>query len=294
MIFEMLNLKDLARLRCTSKRFRSICEIVRVRELLICDEIDKSHETPSFWFQSNRAIHIEDAIRFDTFAREFDPFYSDKLRLQTNLKRLHFGYDCEYLNFDFRLLDLFVGLEQLEIRRPILGCQKLSCPNLRTLLVSSIDSWIYFGLRVACPKLEALRAEDLQIVQVELKQSIRHLEICYEEVEELAGFKWLQCLVIDYPLLELFGDEEALHLDLSNFVALQKLNICIGPCSFDDRYQQFGVALKSILKQKETLRRADLKICLDGIELTADDFERFSSLLMESPFAPLRYFKPFQ
>lgn len=294
MIFERLNLKELARMRRVSKRFRSICEIVRVRELLIYDQIDESHETPKFWFQSDKAINVEDAIRFDTFAGEFDPFHSDKLRLQMNLKRLQFGYDCEYLNFDFRLLDLFVALVQLEIRRPILGCQKLCCPNLRTLLVSSIDSWIYFGLHVACPKLEALRAEDLQIVHVELKQSIRHLEIYYEEFEELAGFKSLECLVIDYPLLELFGDEEALHLDLSNFASLKELKIRVGPCSFNESYQQFSWVLKSILKQKDTLKRSDLKIYLDDIELTADDIDRFSSILKESPFAPLRYFTPFQ
>lgn len=298
MIFEQLNLKDLARVRQVSKQFRAICEIVRVRELLIFDNIDESATNANCcWFYTNHPLKLDDAIRFDAFFRQLQPFHSDPLHLQATLKRLHFGHDSdgEYLDFDFRLLDLFVALEHLEIQRPILGCQTLSAPNLRTLSVCSLESWIYFGLHVACPKLETLRAEDLQIVHVELKASVRHLEItCYEELEPISEFPALECLVIDYPTIDLSGEEDSLNVDLRNLDSLKELKLCVGQCSYDENYEEFSRALKAIFRQRNALKRNDqLKIYLDDVELNADDFDRFITVLKQSPFAPFRYFKPF-
>lgn len=305
MIFEYLNPKQLARVRQVSKWFRAICEIVRVRELLVYDTdlvdqivkiADQPTDVPSveYWFHTSRTLQIEDAIKFDMFVK-LDPFGSDPLRLQHNLKRLRFGGDDDALEFDFRLLDLFVALEHLEIRSQISGCQNLSAPNLRTLLIGIIDTWIFPGVHVTCPKLETLRIEDLQIVHVEHKNSVRHLEITgYEEYEQMNEFQSLERLVIDYPTIELFGEEQSLNLNLASLVSLKELRICIGQCEFNEDYREFSWALKSIFKQRDTLQRNDLKIYLDDVETNADDFGRFISILEYSPFAPFKYFKPFK
>lgn len=278
-IFENLDLNALRSVRNVSKQFRSVCEIVRVKEMIINDVRD---EFKSTWFYTNDTIDYRYAIKFNTFLFNFNTAHLDLFALRKNLKRLHFGFWNESLNFNFGFLDAFVELEQLDIQCSIKGGypHRIRAPKLKTLSVDYFDEKECPAFFVECPRLERLKIDSrMELVHVEHKENVRHLEVPFYR-DDLEQFKWIECLQINYTAHGIGANRNL----LSVFESLKELRLHLYYSLSPGECQELGNAIDSIFKQKSNLG-IDLKVYLTGVQFDyADKFEEFSSQLKKRTF----------
>lgn len=278
-IFENLELNTLREVRNVSKTFRSVCEIVRVKEVIINDVADNFK---SIWFYTNDTIDYRKAIRFSAFLFNFSTVNPDLFALRRNLKRLHFGFWNESLNFNFGFLDSFVELEQLDIQCSLKGGypHRIRAPKLKTLSVDYFDEKECPAFFVECPKLERLKIDSrMELVHVEHKKNVRHLEVPFYR-DDLEQFKWIECLQVNYTAHGIGANQNL----LSVFESLKELRLHLYYSLSPGECQELGNAIESIFKQKSNLA-TDLKVYLTGVEFeNANKFDEFASLLEKLTF----------
>lgn len=278
-LFENLNLNDLRTLRNVSRRFRSVCEIVRVKEVIINDVRD---DFRSIWFHTNDTIDYREAIRFSTFLFNFHTAHPDLFALRRNLRRLHFGFWNDTLNFNFGFLDSFAELEQLDIQCPLKGGypHRIRAPNLKTLSVDYFEESECPAFFVECPKLERLKIDaPMELVHVEHKENVRYLEVPFYK-NNLEQFRWIECLQINYTANGIGTNRNLLAV----FERLKQLRLHLYYSLSPDEHQELGNAISSIFRQKSTLG-SDLRVYLAGVEFEhAAKFDEFRNALERLTF----------
>lgn len=278
-IFENLNLNALRALRNVSKRFRSVCEIVRVNTVIINDAEDEFRST---WFHTNDTIDYRDAIKFSTFLFNFHTGHPDLFGLRRNLKRLHFGFWNENLNLNFGFLDSFTELEQLDIQTALRGGypHRIRAPKLKTLSVDYFEESECPAFFVECPKLERLKIDaPMELVHVEHKENVRYLEVPFYK-DNLEQFRWIECLQINYTANGIGSNRNLLTV----FESLKELRLHLYYSLSPDEYQELGNAIISIFRQRSNLG-SDLAVYLAGVAFErAEKFDEFRSALQRLTF----------
>ena len=248
-IFKYLNLQDVINCRTVSKRFKSISDIIKFRQLIVCDIIG---ELKSMWFaDKSRPINYMNAINFQTFRSSFN--------LKDSLERLHIRrYGHNY----FKLSNLagFNNLQELDIDCQIHNVHlTLELPKLRMLRLTKI--YDEFDLHLKAPtKLEILDSEYLHQLEIDHPESIKQLRICRideEELPQLAAMKNLEYLQIREVSIKIIQLEDI----LSVFKNLKHLQ-------FDNSHVS-NVYMRDYLKNVlvDALQRPNFKLYLEGVEL---------------------------
>ena len=260
MTLEKLNLTDLGRCRRVSRRFRAICEIVRIEELIICPT---TYDPKTLWFYTNKSIDYRGSVKFETFCkhslnlfrltRSTQTFFSPLSRLLSTLKYIHFGSfdNSDRLDFNFSLLNPFTRLEQLDVGCQIVGDhQVLSPPNLRIIKFEFLDRSSFL---FKTPKLEVLSLPNLKSTSFHQPETLRHLVIgIYGKA--IKSFINLEVLVLD-SISTLDRNVLAVFRKLKQLYLYPELLGLRGGA-----YAQFKDKINYIFNQKIILKRNDFAI----------------------------------
>ena len=254
-IFNYLNLRDVISCRTVSKRFKSISDLIKFRQLIVCDIID---ERKDMWFtDKSRPINYMNAINFQTFRSSFN--------LKHSLERLHIR---KYGDKDFKLPNLagFNNLQELEIACALSnGHLILELPKLRMLRL--IERYNRLKAHLKTPtKLEMLECESVSELKIDHPESIKQLRtyrIDEGELHQLAAMENLEFLQIcqaDFDSVRLRGHLARILSFLENLKHLQ-FEIDSG------EEAEIRDCLKHVLVKKDALQRPNFKLYLHGVEL---------------------------
>ena len=246
-----------------SKRFRRFCDEVKVRELILDQNGSIKPGSKGYWFPSNKIINYKDPISPEMFQS-----YRSVLKLDQNLRRLHFvGADVDSGSFEMDIFNSLVQLEQLEIEFDSFYGFTLSLPNLKIFKIFARE-FLYQRFKVKTPKLEALDCNDLDAIKIDQPETIKHLrtKIYRIGIEKLINLEILECggirginketLPILSNLKVLCGYDEIFEY----FFSIEECQILISNMSF-------------IMKQKLVLRRTELKVYFQGVQLTGNNLD---------------------
>ena len=256
MTLKKLNLTDLGRCRRVSRRFKAICEIVRIEELITCPE---TNQPKSRWFYTNKSIDYSESVKLSTEIDEYWLLFG----LRSTLKYIHFYADVNGLDFDFSLLNSFTKLELLDVNSRIAGHhQVFSPPNLRIFKFNYLDRdrGDFF---IECPKLEVLSISSLYLTSFHQPETLRHLEIETYEYD-IESFINLEILVLN--------NIDRLNRNvLTVFRNLKQLRLLQGSGMSSDDWDRFKSKLNYIFEQKIILKRHDLVIFWADVRLENPD-----------------------
>ena len=272
-LLKYLNLPDLINCRLTNKRWKSISDITKVRQLIISDRID---EFKDLWFDnSKRPINYKDAVSFDTFRS-----YIRLFNLKQNLLELHVNYVIYskmmgkwILEFDLSIFNGFVHLRELDLRFeniPVNEQTSLNLPNLIRFKLELIKM-CKSSVDLIAPKLEHLYC-DLNVIDVRHPESIRRftsIRICDDssfDFHKITKMKNLEFLLIDSSFHRYRSFK-----DLSNLPNLKELHLDLFDLSIDYHREDIKDDLLYFLRQKLIFGRDELTIWLLGVELTNEE-----------------------
>ena len=252
-IFRLLNLRDLAKCRAVSRQFKFYAEKAPVDELVV---IGGSCAYCRDWYLTNKPIDFENTISLKAFKSvQSSPFELDQLQF------LHIHLSAA-ADWDSKILNGFSRLAHLEIKssagnnRPL----TLTLPNLKTLDFSSAGHSSYV---LKTPKLEVLKCDDVQRIQVEHPERIKLLECHYSGTNHMAKFKGLERL--EFRLIG--SDLEGVRLSDWKELKELMLNMATG-CYDEENYEDFQNSLVDLERQKTALKRDALKLYLNDVLLT--------------------------
>ena len=259
-IFKYLNLRDVISCRTVSKRFKSISDLIKFKQLIVCDIIG---ELKNMWFQDkSRPINYMNAINFQTFQRV--QTFRSSFNLKHTLERLHIRkYDGK--SFELPNLAGFNNLQELDIDSRISNVHlTLELPKLRMFRLTRMHRELDQYLHLKTPtKLEILNSECLRQLEIDHPESIKQLKtywVVEEELTQLAAMKNLEYLQIRGLSMKIIQLKDILSV-FKNLKYLQ----------FDNFYDVYNVYLKDYLKnvlvQKDALKRPNFKLYLEGVEL---------------------------
>ena len=260
-IFSCLGWRDLVRCRAVCRLFKLYAEQTEKHELAVNLYFGGREK---YWHLTDRPIESKDEISWTTFLT----LNSLKFKLgEFQLKLLQqVKFLCVYPPNRAMYTDLlndFKQLIHLEIKNnhgaPIrfYGARKLELPNLRVLDLSHI---ILDPPLLDTPKLEVLRNQEIEKLQLKYPEAIKKLESNYPDAFTMAKFKNLEVFTCHLcTAADLDGDL------LSTWNHLKELNIASFLRHSDfymyrPQYEAFSSSLGHILDQRMILEREDLKI----------------------------------
>ena len=239
-----------------SKRFRFFCDEVKIQEIILHEsEVNKSC-SKSYWFVSNKIINYKDSISLETFKA-----YRSFFKLDQNLRRLHLN-DDHFIWFKIEIFNSLIQLEQLEIEGNsfFFDCT-LTLPNLKISKIYARNAR-FQQFKLKTPKLEALDCYNLYSIVIEQPETIKHLRIetCDSRLEHFINLEVLEC-----------GQIRKINKEILS--TLRKLKAL---CGYEKSTKKFEFEthrnlidkISFIMKQKLVLRRTELKVYLQGVQLT--------------------------
>ena len=204
LIFDFLSLKELVKCRPVCKRFRSVVDSIRLRELFVFDRWSYGHQR---WFYSGRLIHSRNSV---TVKRYFWSLYNRVFwNLGQNLKFL--GLKLEIKIEELEKLNSYLWLEELWILQVEHWCSDdkatLRLPNLKKLAFSlQLGSVLkYPSVILDTPLLEDVRVESgFPQVQFKFGATVKRLQMgnckrTFELLEQFLEFKNLECFSCTDP-----------------------------------------------------------------------------------------------
>ena len=252
-IFKYLNLQDVINCRTVSKRFKSISDLIKFRQLIVSDIIG---ELKSMWFaDKSRPINYMNAINFQIFQT-----FRSSFNLKHTLERLHIR---KYADKNFELPNLagFNNLQELEIDSRINNVHlTLELPKLKMFRLARMHNGFHLHLKTPT-KLEILDFICLTQLEIDHPESIKQLKTFWideEELPKLAAMKNLECLHTGEAA---FGTD-LLRGILSFFKNLKHLQFDL----LGDK-EEISNFFKHVLVQKDALQRPNFKLYLGGVEL---------------------------
>ena len=273
-IFKYLNPTALLNCRQTNRRWKSISDITRVRQVIISNQIDEFRE---LWFHNvQRPINYMDAISFHTFRSSARLF-----NLKQNLLKLHIGYAfgashfSRSLDFDYSILNDFVNLQELDLllQRSQKVDQMLDLPNLKRFRLQFLQiSASLHRVHLIAPKLVLLNC-NLSMIIIQYPTSIKQ---CWTDGIRHSGFNYyfqlnamenLECLRFSDP----FVDYANLEGVLSDFPKLKELHLNLSSGMTYSNREVMKDDLLNILREKLVLERDEFKLWLLGVELTNEE-----------------------
>ena len=255
-----------------SKRFRFFCDEVKVRELIVYQHRNGFYTGRRYWFQSNKLINYNDSISPEIFQS-----YRSVLKFDQNLRRLHLNV-AKSICFKIEVFNSLLQLEQLEIECDCVDNYTLTLPNLK---IFKLRAPIQHDrqLKMKTPKLEALDCYNLRSIEIDQPETIKHLRIDYfhSELEELVNLEVLEC-----------AQFENINKEILSILSNLKVLCCYGPIVQNMRIEERLNLINNIsfiMKQKLVLRRTELKVYLQGVQLIdGNDLNTFKLNLEDTRF----------
>lgn len=247
-ILNNLNLEDLLVCFDVSRRFRSICEIVQINEIILANE--NNEKLREIRFHSNESIEYRyQSINFRKYINLDENFLFRKERI----KYIHFFAQELSVDTDLSIFNGYSNLYQLDIN----GLIKLSknqlirAPNLEIIKFCKIFN-SNRTIDLICPKLRILSCVDLRPIIIHYPQMMRKLKVVNysTKIELMINLEILHCeqgQKLNREILTILTNLKQLHL-YSNF-----------------NYHH----LIYIIKQRLILRKIDLLIYLIGVRLNS-------------------------
>ena len=219
-LFKYLNLPDLINCRLTNKRWKSISDITRVRQLVVSDRIDEFKEL------------CKDSITFSKFR-----FYTKLFKLKQHLRKLHIRCTVysshimfkRILDFDLSIFNEFIYLRELDLRLKNFLVNDQTSLNLHNLIRFKLELIEMFSfdseVHLIAPRLEFLNC-DLHLIDVHHPESIKQFStncdcddnpINFDKVKMMKNLEVLQFddSSVDFSILN----------DLSDLPKLKELRI---------------------------------------------------------------------
>jgi hypothetical protein len=264
-----LNVNDLMNLRLVSKKFKLLSEdkSIRINELIINNKVN---EFKSSWFLIDKLINYKDAIKYSLFL-SLKSIYN----LENNLRSLHFNC-INSSDLNFYQLNKLVNLNQLEL---IIRCKlekddnhELKLNELRILKISyynedyginAIDKSI---IQLNTTNLIYLKCYELISISIVNLNQIKYLETDFYNHNQMIHLKnsleFYQCN--RFPNL----NQDFLYL----YPNLKKLSCNLDFSYFGDQeYSELIDTIKFIVNKKTQLKRNDLRIYFQGVEILSQD-----------------------
>ena len=171
---------------------------MKVRELIVQQNVDINACPKSYWFPSNKLIDYKDSISLKMFESR-----RTILNLDQTLRRLHLSVNPMYLNLE--IFNSLVQLEQLEIENvSIVNCTP-TLPNLKIFkfLPRSRNQQI----KLQAPKLEVLYYNDPYGIELDRPETIKHLrtENFHNIMDVFKNLEILECGQIRYVNKEILS-----------------------------------------------------------------------------------------
>lgn len=236
------------------KRFMLFCDDVKITELIISD---KTENVKGYWFHTKKQFNYKDAIDVKSFTA-----YRSTFRLEKFLKSLHFkGSYSDYVQLN---LNSLTQLQQLKIDMEDEGGREaynhhMHLQNLEILELGYSDGHQFY---LTAPNLKMLKCYDFEPIQLSDWSTINHLETVFQH-ERVQLLKNLQYFQVEYN----FPKNEDDRNILSSFPKLTTLACNVFMDDFEDEHTFTLDTLRHFVNQKRTLKRADLKIYFNSVEL---------------------------
>ena len=280
-IFKYLPLDELCRLRLINKRFHNMIKDYKIEELSFYDSIWRIKD---IWLFIMKPIYPINSINISKLSIFFN---SSSLNLG-NLKRLSITSIKDDDNFNLDLLNRFINLEHLELDFESKWSKnnKLKLPNLRILM---LNFNIRLKISIDAPNLNALQIEfeikndynPFDSIQF-LNSSIKHLMVFGNlnlskliNLSFLKSIQTLECYIEQLNQINIF---EILKKLKSVDILLRK----------NEDYRDIDLnILANMIKQRNKLRRSDVKIWFENIQLSNEkelrelDFKRANRLSLQ-------------
>lgn len=265
-IFKELNLRDRANVRASCKRFKKVCDKIKVDKMVICN--GKRPGENNSWFLSSELVQQCDTIHLIDYGFKF--MLPGLIR--STLKRIKF--DEADINFFYlkKLEQQTKFLEQLEFGS-IKGNKvklTLKLPCLRKLYIGNMGA-TGVNLRFDCPNLVACyfgEGVGQSIVLINPK-SIQHFEF-YDSIGKNALMQFQNAEVIHTNKITKLPFGELIAL--TELPKLRNLHFEIGCTNGTDKPPLAGelARLSSYIEYLIQHRRSGLKLYVRGVRITGD------------------------
>lgn len=257
------------------KRFMFICDDIKIPDLVVSNKIENIQD---YWFFTKKQFNHLDAVDITTFT------VSRSFRLENFLRRLHFkGNYSDYVQLN---LNNLTQLEQLKIDIAGYGCTdeddieiNIQLPHLEVLEIEQYCSGLYeFLFHLTTPNLKMLKCDDFEQICLAHLDTINHLEtiLYHENVQSLKNIQY-------FKVESNFLQNQYVREILSVFPKLTTLVCNLFDYESDEEYDSMMETLRHIVRQKRTLKRSDLKIYFQSVEINdiekIDEFESSESNL---------------
>ena len=190
--------------------------------------------------------------------------YRSVLQLDQNLRRLHLN-DNNFVYLRIDMFNSFVQLEHLEIK-----CDRiLFSSNGPRLILPNLKVFKWYDpnqhnarFKMNTPKLEALECHHLNTIELDHPETIKHLKIgLYQsKLEKFTNLEVLECEQIASINREILSSLN--NLKVLSCYEMRPLYSRIGES------ENMVNKMSFIMKQKLVLRRTELKVYLQGVQLT--------------------------
>ena len=183
------------------------------------------------------------------------------LKFDQNLRRLHLNIDLNW--FNPKILNSLIQLEHLEIETGRFWVNKctLTLPNLK--IFKNHNQFQYAPLKMKTPKLEALVCLHLDTIEIDQPETIKHLrtERYHSSLEKFINLEVLEC-----------GNVVMINKEVLSSLSNLKVLCCFQRCNLivEERRNLIN-KMSFIMKQKLVLRKTELKVYLQGVQLTNDN-----------------------
>lgn len=248
-----------------------ICDDIKIPELVVSNKIENIQDN---WFFTKEKFNHMDAVDITTFTvlRSF--------RLEKFLRRLHFkGTYSDYVQLNS---NNFTQLEQLKIDIAEYSCTdedifkiNIQLPHLEVLEIEQYCSGLY-EFHLTTPNLKMLKCDDFEYICLTHLDTINHLEtiLYHENIQSLKNIQY-------FKVVSSFLENQNVRETLSVFPKLTTLACNLFDYASDEEYDAMMETLRHIVRQKRILRRSDLKIYFQSVELNdigkIDEFESAES-----------------
>ncbi|KAG4067563.1 hypothetical protein HA402_005335 [Bradysia odoriphaga] len=245
-IFEHLKIQDVIQCSLVCKRFKSVCQGVKIPELIISNTIENIKD---YWFDTKAQFNIQNAIDVTTFNSFRSIFRLDKF------KRLYF-WGCQSEFVQLNLNDL-TQLEQVKIDvKDVVGAKHdiyINLPNLKIIEIDRDWSDRSYTFFITAPKLEMLSCYRFNAIHLTYPNTVIHLEtkVYTEKFHVLKNLQFLQ-VVYGFLYEVVWPKIFSIFPKLTTFACSQ--NGC-------------QTSIKNFLKEKYRLQRNGLKIYYQSVEL---------------------------
>ena len=165
-----------------------------------------------------------------------------------------------------QIFNSLVQLEQLEIECDSFYNLTLTLPNLKTFKIVARE-FLYQRFKVKTPKLEALDCDDISVIELDQPETIKHLrtKVYDSELEKLINLEVLEC-----------GGIESINKEILSILSNLKVLLL-----YERDFDYFGIEpprnlvrnMSFIMKQKLVLRRTELKVYFQGVQLTGNNLD---------------------